>query len=151
MRDAMRVSACVLANVLALAAWPTGAQRAVNANEAQQSPATEVPQPSVQLEQPKGAAQAPVTITLADAIARAQKINALYLGAVNGAKNAHENTLQSRDAMLPQVSALSQYLGTQGNGKISSGRFVTNDGVHVYRDWGVFHQDLSPITYLGTG
>jgi outer membrane protein TolC len=27
---------------------------------------------------------------------------------------------------------------------LPQGRFVTNDGVHVYRDWAVLHQDLSP-------
>ncbi|MGH9574263.1 MAG: TolC family protein [Candidatus Acidiferrales bacterium] len=158
-----RVSACLLAGALALGltSWPAAAQQAPAGNGTQLSPSTnqtsqlpatnEAPQPSVQLEQPGGAAQAPVTITLTDAMARAQKINAQYLSAVGTAKNAHEDALQSRDAMLPQASATSQYLGTQGNGKIASGRFVTNDGVHVYRAWGVFKQDLSPTTYLGTG
>jgi outer membrane protein TolC len=41
------------------------------------------------------------------------------------------------------VSGRSEYLGTQGNGTLPSGRFVTNDGVHVYRDWGVVHQDFT--------
>ena len=152
MRHSMMVSACLLASTLALTAWPARAQQPPTTNEAQQPPPTsEAPQPSVQLELPGGAAQPPVTITLADAIARAQKINAQYLSTVSAAKNAHEDALQSRNAMLPQASASSQYLGTQGNGKIASGRFVTNDGVHVYRAWGVFRQDLSPATYLGTG
>ena len=44
--------------------------------------------------------------------------------------------------MLPSVGYTQQYLGTQGNGKTPSGRYVTNDGVHVYRVWGVFHQDM---------
>ncbi len=156
MKYAARVSACLIASALALAAWPVAAQQTPATNETPQAAtAGEAPQPSVQLEQPGGAAQAPVTITLADAIARAQKINAQYLNTVAGAKNAHENTLQSRNAMLPQVTATSQYLGTQGNGNLphgtASGRFVTQDGVHVYRAWGVFKQDLSPTTYLGTG
>ena len=34
---------------------------------------------------------------------------------------------------------------------VPEGRFVTNDGVHVYREWAVLHQDLSPNTYLMTG
>ncbi|MGH9573806.1 MAG: TolC family protein [Candidatus Acidiferrales bacterium] len=167
MRYSSRVPACLLAAALALGltSWPATAQQTPAGNGTQLSPSTnqtpqlpatnEAPQPSVQLEQPGGAVQAPVTITLTDAIARAQKLNAQYLSTVNGAKNAHENALQSRNAMLPQVSALSQYLGTQGNGNLplgtASGRFVTQDGVHVYRAWGVFHQDLSPTTYLGTG
>src|SRR6185437_14863460 len=127
-----RVLACLLAGAfsLGLTSWPATAQQAPAGNETQLTPSTsqtqqppvtnEAPQPSVQLEQPGGAAQAPVTITLADAIARAQKINAQYLNTVSTAKNAHEDVLQSRNAMLPQASATSQYLGTQGNGKIAS-------------------------------
>jgi outer membrane protein TolC len=122
---------------------------------AQENAPQTAPQVSVQLVQPGASKQpdrsaAPLTITLPDAIARAQKIEAQYLGAVDDAKDAHEDRLQARAAMLPSATATSQYLGTQGNGKIPGGRFVTNDGVHVYRAWGVFHQDLSPATYLGT-
>ena len=36
-------------------------------------------------------------------------------------------------------------------GELRVGRFVTNDGVHVYRSWGILHEDLSPDKYLGTG
>jgi outer membrane protein TolC len=122
---------------------------------AQQTVPSEPAQPTVKLEQVGGAEGAPLTITLADAIARAQKVNAQYLGAVGDASNAHEDTAQARNAMLPQASATSQFLGTEGYGpgpdKPAIGRFVTQDGVHVYRAWGVFKQDLSPDTYLGTG
>jgi len=53
--------------------------------------------------------------------------------------------------MLPEITATTQYLGTQGNGgRVSDGRFVTNDGIHVYRAWGVLHQDLSPALLMGT-
>jgi hypothetical protein len=38
--------------------------------------------------------------------------------------------------MLPSFGYTQQFLGTEGNGKTPSGRFVTNDGVHVYRLWG---------------
>ena len=34
---------------------------------------------------------------------------------------------------MPFYSFLS-YLNTEGNGKWTVGRFVTNDGVHVYRE-----------------
>jgi outer membrane protein TolC len=44
--------------------------------------------------------------------------------------------------MLPSIAYTQQYLGTQGNGKTPNGRYVTNDGVHVYRVWGVFHEDM---------
>lgn len=124
------------------------------AAQGQQGATAEPPQPSVQLQKPAGAAEPPVTITLADAIARARKVDSQYLGAQGDARNAHDDTLQARNALLPQVSATTQFLGTQGNGNLprgtASGRFVTQDGVHVYRAWGVLKEDLSPTAYLGT-
>jgi len=65
------------------------------------------------------------------------------LSAVNDANVAHEDLLQARAAQRPSASFKSEYLGTQGNGVLPSSRFVTNDGVHVYRDWGVVHQDFT--------
>jgi outer membrane protein TolC len=122
---------------------------------AQDAASQQPAQPSVQLARPGGEAQSPTTLTLADAIARARKVDADYGAAAGAAKNAHEDALQARNAILPQVSATTQFLGTQGDGGlpngIATGRFVTNDGVHVYRAWGVFKEDLSPEAYLATG
>jgi len=53
--------------------------------------------------------------------------------------------------MLPSLSGLSETELTQGNGKSTIGRFVENDGVHVYKDWLTLHLDLSPATLMGTG
>jgi outer membrane protein TolC len=114
----------------------------------------ETPESSVPLLQPPGPGQsgAPITVTLQDALERARKNDAGYRSAVSDAKNAHEDRLQARNALLPSIEGSVQYLGTQGNGgRISDGRFVTNDGIHVYRAWGVFHQDLSPGIFMGTG
>lgn len=94
---------------------------------------------------------APPTLTLQDALARAEKNEPLFLSAVGAAQLAHEDSVQARALLLPSVGLRSEYLGTQGNGILPSGRFVTNDGVHVYRDWGVLHQDLSPSTLMKTG
>jgi outer membrane protein TolC len=107
----------------------------------------------LQLVQPPGANNAtpPVTITLQDAIERARKNDGQFLAAVNGAKSSREDRLQARNAILPQFSYTAQALLTQGNGgRTNIGRFVTNDGVHVYRSWGVLHEDLSPNNYMGT-
>jgi outer membrane protein TolC len=108
---------------------------------------------TVQLVQPSGPDQsaAPVTVTLQDAIQRAQKNDAQFLATTGDAKSAREDRLQARNALLPSVSNSTQYLGTQGNGKTPEGRFVTNDGVHVYREWGVIREDLSPGNYMLTG
>ena len=105
----------------------------------------------VQLIQPQGAAGPPILITLQDAIDRAQKLDSQYLASVSDAQIALEDRRQTKAAMLPQLSSTVQDLVTQGNGLTPSGRFITNDGVHVYRAWGVVRQDLSPNTYLQTG
>jgi outer membrane protein TolC len=93
----------------------------------------------------------PVTITLKDAMDRARKLDPTLVGAISDARSAHEDRIQARNAMLPQITATSAYLGTQGDGgKISDGRFVTNDGIHVYRAWGVYKEDFSPALLMGT-
>jgi len=110
-------------------------------------------EPAVKLLQPTGPGQTtpPVTVTLQDALEKARKLDPTLLGATSDARSAREDRIQARNAMLPTISATTQYLGTQGNGgKISDGRFVTNDGIHVYRAWGVYHQDLSPGLLMGT-
>ena len=88
-------------------------------------------------------APAPPTLTLQDALARAQMNAPELLAAISEANAAREDILQARAAQRPGVSFRSDYLGTQGNGVLPSGRFVTNDGVHLYRDWGVVHQDFT--------
>ena len=97
------------------------------------------------------AQSAPATLTLKDALALAEKNDPTMLTAGADAAVALEDAKQARAARYPSLSLRSEYLGTQGNGKIPSGRFVTNDGVHVYREWAVVHQDLSPGTLMGTG
>jgi outer membrane protein TolC len=91
-------------------------------------------------------AGAPITITFQDALERARRNEVQALSAETDARIAREERIQARAALLPSVSFTSQYLGTQGNGKLPSGRYVTNDGVHVYRIWGVFHQVLPTNT-----
>jgi outer membrane protein TolC len=110
-------------------------------------------QSPVQLVEPQGENQAtpPVSITLQDAIERARKVDAQFQAAWTAAKSAREDRLQARNAIFPSISYRSEALLTQGNGgRTPVGRFVTNDGVHVYRSWGILHEDLSPDNYLGT-
>ena len=94
--------------------------------------------------------QAPLTLTLKDALARAQMNAPQLLSALNDAIAAHEDVLQARAAQRPSASFKSDYLGTQGNGVLPSGRFVTNDGVHVYREWALVHQDFM-AAFMKTG
>jgi len=97
------------------------------------------------------AQSAPQTLTLRDALALAEKNDPQLLAATTDAGLAREDRLQAHASLLPSLSGRSEYLGTQGNGKLSESRFVTNDGVHVYRDWAVVHQDLSPGTLTRIG
>lgn len=94
---------------------------------------------------------APVTLTLKDALAMAQKNDPQYLAAQNDAEVAVQDLKQARASRYPSLSDRTEYLGTQGNGKTPTGRFVTNDGVHVYREWAVLHQDFNAGLFLGTG
>jgi outer membrane protein TolC len=125
---------------------------AVLAN-AQNAAPQAAPQPPVQLVYPPKPAEEtgpPVTITLADALQRAQKNNAEFLSALADQRSAQEDRLQARNARLPQLGFRSEYLGTQGNGITPNGRYVTQDGVHVYREWATVHQDLNANIFLGT-
>jgi outer membrane protein TolC len=94
---------------------------------------------------------APLTLTLADAIARAQKNSPDFQRALTAVKIAHGNQVQARAAMLPSIGDLTQYLNTQGNGISPVGRFVTNDGVHVYNEMAVVHQDMPGSFFMDLG
>ncbi len=151
-------SACAVAAIFATGSAsaqenkPGQQDQRTQENQTAQPPAQQN-NPQVQLMQPPGPNQsgAPLTITLEDAIERARKIDLQFQGAVRDAKSAHEDRTQARNGILPSVSYTSQALLTEGNGgRTPVGRFVTNDGVHVYRSWGVFHEDLSPGNYMGT-
>ena len=100
---------------------------------------------------PGGAQAPPATLTLQDALARAQRYEPQFLSAQNAALIAREDTVQARAALLPSAGVRSDFLNTQGNGVFPSGRYVTNDGVHVYREWATLHQDLSPGTFTRSG
>src|SRR5262245_37058903 len=107
--------------------------------------------PAVQLVQPQGPAAPPIVITLKDALDRAKNIDVQLQSAVADAQVAREDRFQARAALLPSVINSTQYLGTQGNGVNPSGRFESNDGVHMYREWGIVHQEVTPNTFLKTG
>lgn len=85
---------------------------------------------------------APATpLTLADTLARARQ-NAGQLQSANIAVLlAREDSAQIRAARLPSATGFSQFIYTEGNGT-PSGVFVANDGVHVYNDQLIVHEDL---------
>ncbi|HKS67563.1 MAG TPA: TolC family protein [Candidatus Acidoferrales bacterium] len=93
----------------------------------------------------------PLTLTLTDALARAQKNSPQFQSAVTDAKLAREAHKQAGAAMKPSLSYRMDYLNTQGDGISPGGRFVTNDGVHVYRAWAVARQDMPGSFFIGAG
>src|SRR5580704_16250545 len=85
---------------------------------------------------------APLTLTLQDALERAKKNNPEYRAAVTDFGLAKEDRVQSRAALLPSVNYNGAFLYTEGNGTGAS-RFVANNGVHEYISQGNVHEDIS--------
>ena len=121
--------------VLTIAAWASA-----------QSPA----QPPLVLVHPEGATGPPAVVTLQDALQRARQNDAQFQAVVTDAQVAHEDRVQARAALLPALSNTTQYLGNSPNGVNPNGRFVSLDGVKMYREWGVARQELSANTFLRT-
>ena len=94
------------------------------------------------------AAAPSLVIKVEDALARAKQ----YAGQVESAnllvRQAREDTKQAKAARLPSVSAFNQFIYTEGNGT-PSGVFVANDGVHVYNEQAVVHQELFALIRHG--
>lgn len=85
---------------------------------------------------------APLTLTLQDALARAKQNSPEYRAALTDAGVAKEDRVQSRAALLPNVNYNAAYNYTQGNGSGVS-RYVANNGVHEYVSQGNVNQTLS--------
>jgi outer membrane protein len=85
---------------------------------------------------------APLTLTLQDALQRARKNNPEYRAALTEFGLAKEDRVQSRAALLPNVTYNAGFLYTEGNGT-PAGRFIANNGVHEYLSQGNAHQTFS--------
>ena len=91
---------------------------------------------------------APLTLTLRDALQRARANNPQFQAALTDWRVAHQDVVQSRAALLPNVNYNMQYLYTQGNGAASNlPIYIANNGVHEYIAQGNVHQMLSAQTY----
>jgi outer membrane protein TolC len=136
------------AAALCLCICPAGAQTMPKQQPARQGPVTAAIPMAVP---PSTSAGPPLTLSLSDALTRAEKNSPDFQTAVTAVKLAHEGQVQASAAMKPQFSYLMQYLNTQGNGISPVGRYVTNDGVHVYRAWGVMRQDMPGSFFIDAG
>lgn len=92
-------------------------------------------------------AQTP-TISLPDALARARQYGGQIQSANLAAMLAKEDRAQAHAATLPSISALNQFIYTEANGT-PSGVFVANDGVHVYNEQAVVHEELLSLVRHG--
>jgi outer membrane protein TolC len=99
--------------------------------------------PPLALVHPEGQA-APMVLTFQDALDRARKNDAQFQTVLAEAQIAQDDRVQAKAGLLPAFSHTTQYLGTQGDTPLATGRFVSNDGVHLYRSWLVAHQEISP-------
>ncbi len=99
---------------------------------------------------PLGRAAEPGTpqISLSEALARSKRFAGATTSASSAAAIAREDLKQARAAGLPSVNAFNQFIYTEGNGT-PSGVFVANDGVHVYNEQAIVHQELLSIVRRG--
>ena len=88
------------------------------------------------------------SIDLAQAISRARQYGGQVQGANLALAQAAEDRVQAKAATKPQISALSQYIYTEGNGT-PSGVFVANDGVHVYNEQALVHEEVLSLVRHG--
>jgi outer membrane protein TolC len=94
---------------------------------------------------------APLTLTLQDALQRAKANNPQFQAAVTALALAHGDKVQARAAMLPNVNFTTQYIYTEGQGTpvgtnaagVQTPIFIANNGVHEYIAQGVVSQALS--------
>jgi outer membrane protein TolC len=97
---------------------------------------------------PPAATPAPVVITLPDALTRARQYGGQIQSANFAVLQAREDTKQARAARLPSVNAFNQFIYTEGD-RTPSGVFVSNDGVHVYNEQAVVHQEALSLVRRG--
>jgi len=90
----------------------------------------------------------PLTLTLQDALQRAKVNSPEFRAALTEAGLAHEDKVQSRAALLPNVNYDNQIIYSQGNNtRSNTPAFIANNGVHEYISQGNVHQELSLATY----
>lgn len=96
--------------------------------------------------QPTSSNQAPLTLTLQDALTRARANSVAFQAALTDQGVAHEDKVQARAGLLPSVSFNNQFIYTEPNGT-PSGVFVANNSVHEYLSQGNIHQALGYSNY----
>jgi outer membrane protein TolC len=128
----------LLALSLALAASAQTAPNQVVAGSSDQQSASNAP------------SNAPLMLTLQDALERAKKNNPEYRAAMTEFGVARQDRVQSRAALLPSVNYNAAFLYSESNGTgTSSAKFIANNGVHEYLSQGNVHEDISLANIAG--
>jgi outer membrane protein TolC len=99
------------------------------------------------------AQNAPLTITLQDALQRARQNDPQYRSVITDLGVAREDRVQARAGLLPNVSYNNSFIYTQGTGPLPvscqtsttcpTSRFIANNGVHEYISQAAAHEALS--------
>jgi outer membrane protein TolC len=135
--------------ILGLAAIATHGFAQVHAATAQNADAQ-----SKTTENPAASNEAPLTITLQDALQRASLNEPQYRSAITDLGLAREDRVQARASLLPNANYSNSFIYTQGTGAVPvnclnapagcpTSRFVANNGVHEYVSQGTVHQSVS--------
>jgi len=127
--------------VICLCASSVAAQNGLHFISA--SSAEEQISPPLPLVHPEAPSGPPLVLTLQDALERANQYDAQLQAAAAEAGIARADREQAKAGLLPALSYTTQYLGNQPNGVNPNGRYVSLDGVKMYRSWAVVHQELS--------
>ena len=102
---------------------------------------------------------APLTVTLQDALQRAKRNDPQYRSsAVTDLGLAREDRVQARAGLLPNVSYNNSFIYTQGTGPLPATcanpqagcvpvRFIANNAVHEYISQGDVHESVSLTTF----
>jgi len=88
---------------------------------------------------------APLTLTLQDALQRARRNDPTYRAALTDLGLARQDRVQARAGLLPSLSYNNSFIYTQGTGTpaLAGSRFIANNGVHEYISQADAHQALS--------
>jgi outer membrane protein TolC len=105
-----------------------------------------VVQVTAQEAQPASSTQAPLTLTLQDALTRARANSVQFQAALTDQGIAHQDKVQARAGLLPSVNFNNEFIYTQPNGT-PSGVFIANNTVREYLSQGDIHQVLGYSNY----
>jgi outer membrane protein TolC len=109
--------------------------------------AQSTPNPSPRLTD-QSPTSSPLTITLQDALQRAEGNSPDFRAALTELGIAHEDRLQGRAGLLPSVNFDTSIIYTAGNGtRSNTPAYIANNVVHEYISQGAVHQVFSVAAY----